>query len=297
MFAVLGHGNRGLMPGTAETARIDGLNVRFVRQGHGPAMVLVHGLLGYSFSWRRVLDFFSTQHETFALDMPGAGFSDCSSALDARLSAAAERLLKFLGVQGIGSCDLVGSSYGGTTALFLAATHPERVRTLTLVSPANPWSGIGRKRLALLSISAVAHAFPPLARKFRPFHRFAVKRMYGDPRRISAETLHGYSLPLRRKGVFEHAVKIARNWYLDMADLKAVLPAASSVPTLIVWGSRDRLVDSASAEVLARHLKQSRLVVMDGAGHLPYEECPEEFASVVSQFLAEHPSAQVLDGK
>ena len=109
-------------------------------------MVLVHGLLGYSFSWRRVLDKLSEQHEVFALDMPGSGFSDNSPALDARLSAATDRLLDFLDVLGITSCDLVGSSYGGTTSLFLAAKHPERVRTLTLVSPANPWSRIGRKR-------------------------------------------------------------------------------------------------------------------------------------------------------
>src|SRR5690242_15761191 len=108
------------MSGFQQSRVVGGLSVRFDRRGQGPALVLVHGLLGYSFSWRRVLDRFSQQREVFAIDMPGAGFSECSPTLDAHLSAAAKRLLEFLDVVGINSCDLVGSSYGGATALLLA---------------------------------------------------------------------------------------------------------------------------------------------------------------------------------
>ena len=149
-------------------------------------------MLGYSFSWRRVLDRFSEQREVFAPDMPGSGFSEYSAALDARLSAAAERLLSFLDVVGIASCDLIGSSYGGTTSMLLAVTHPERVRTLTLVSPANPWSRIGRKRLALLNMPGMQAVFPPLARRLRPLHRISVQQCTATSR-VTAETLHGYS--------------------------------------------------------------------------------------------------------
>lgn len=274
---------------------VNGLTVRFERRGQGPALVLVHGLLGYSFSWRHVLAPLSKEREVFALDMPGSGFSECLATTDAHLSAAAERLLKFLDAMGISACDLVGSSYGGTTSLFLAATHPDRARTLTLVSPANPWSRIGRKRLTLLSLPLAGMLFPPFARSIRSLHRSAIRRMYGDPSRVTSETLHGYSLPLRRKGVFEHAVRIAHNWHSDMAELERSLAGASDIPTLIVWGSKDRLVELSSAHILHRHLRRSRLTIMEGAGHLPYEECPEEFASLVNGFLAEH--SPVLDGK
>jgi pimeloyl-ACP methyl ester carboxylesterase len=283
--------------GFQQSRLVGGLSVRFERRGRGPALVLVHGLLGYSFSWRQVLDRFSQQREVFAPDMPGAGFSECSPALDAHLSAAAERLIEFFNVLGIESCDLVGSSYGGATALLLAARKPERVRTLTLVSPANPWSRTGRKRLAALSLPGTSLLFPPLARLMTPLHRVFVRRMYGDRSRATAETLRGYSLPLLRKGTFEHAVKIARSWHADMRELKQQLPKAANVPTLIVWGSQDRVVDPASAKTLSRYFKHSRMAVIEGAGHLPYEECPEEFARIVGGFLAEHSPAQVLDGK
>lgn len=274
---------------------VDGLEVRFQHRGHGPALVLVHGLLGYSFSWRRVLGTLSRERDVYALDMPGAGFSECRPPIDAHLAAAADRLLKFLDTMGIRSCDLVGSSYGGATSLFLAAAHPHRVRTLTLVSPANPWSRIGRKRLALLSLPFAGWLFPPVARHLSVLQALSVRRMYGDQRRVSAETLKGYSLPLRRQGVFEHAVRIARNWHSDMAELQRVLRGAAEIPSLIIWGSKDRLVEPSSAEVLSKQLKRSRVVMMEGAGHLPYEECPQEFATLVSAFLAEHPP--VLDGK
>jgi len=264
---------------------VAGKRISFERRRHGQATVLVHGLLGYSFSWRRVLDLFSEQREVFALDMPGSGFSEYSSSLDARLSAAAGRLLSFLDVVGIASCDLIGSSYGGTTSLLLAARHPERVRTLTLVSPANPWSRIGRKRLALLNMPGIQVVFPPLARWLKPLHRISVRRMYGDRSRVTAETLRGYSLPLVRRGTFEHAVKIAQNWRSDMRELQAALPSVADIPALIVWGSKDRVVDPTSAETLSRCFKRSRLVIMEGAGHLPYEESPEEFCSIVNTFL------------
>jgi pimeloyl-ACP methyl ester carboxylesterase len=74
--------------------------------------------------------------------MPGAGFSECRADLDFRLISAARRLLAFLDAAGIGACDLVGSSYGGSTAMMLAGLVRSRIRSLVLVSPANPWSRI-----------------------------------------------------------------------------------------------------------------------------------------------------------
>lgn len=232
-----------------------------------------------------------------AVDMPGAGMSDCDSRLNASLASAAARLRRFLDVAGVDKCDLVGSSYGGATALTLAARHPARVRTLTLVSPANPWSRIGRKRLALLSLPWIARLFPPIARELRTLHRFSVRRMYGDPRRVTAETLSGYSKPLQRPGVFEHAVKIAQSWRSDMHDLENELGRVSEIPVLILWGSRDRLVDLASAKTLTGRLPKAEFRLLPGLGHLPYEEDPQGFAAVLLEFLARRSPVQGLDGK
>ena len=275
-----------------EWVQVDGLHVRFAHAGSGSALVLVHGLLGYSFSWRQVVPILAHESEVFAPDLPGSGFSDCDSTLDCHLASAAKRLLRFMDAVGVSSCDLVGSSYGGATAVMLAALAPSRVRSLVLISPANPWSRIGRLRLALLKNPAVAALFPSLARPMRPLHNYFFSRMWGDPRRITPEGYRGYSAVIRRVGVLEHAVRIVQTWKLDMQELQSVLPQLSQVPTLLLWGSKDRTVDPASAEPLRRNFRDAEIAVIEGAGHLPYEECPEEFSRIVISFLKSLPQAQ-----
>lgn len=275
-------------PGIVENwLQADHLQIRFWRAGSGPALVLVHGLLGYSFNWRRVIPVLARQRGVFAPDMPGAGFSECWPGLDFRLIGAARRLLAFLDAAGIDSCDLVGSSYGGSTAVVVAGALPARIRSLVLVSPANPWSRIGRKRLALLKDPLIASLFPKLARAAHPLHKYFVRRMWGDPSIITKETLDGYILPLMRPGVFEHAVKIAQTWHTDMEKLELNLPQIAGIPTLLVWGSKDRVVDLRSAECMAERLPRARVAIVEGAGHLPYEENPEEFSRIVCDFLGD----------
>jgi pimeloyl-ACP methyl ester carboxylesterase len=278
--------------------QVQGLQVRFWHSGAGPVLVLVHGLLGYSFSWRHVIPILARNAEVFAPDMPGAGFSECTLGLDGRLASAARRLLGFLDAAEIANCDLVGSSYGGATAMMLARLAPGRVRRLVLVSPANPWSRFGRIRLALLQIPASAALFPSLARPMRAGHDFFLRRLYGDPSRITRDVFDAYSGPMRRKGILEHAVKIVRTWNADMQELKQILPTISLVPTLLVWGSKDRAVDPASAEPLSRNFRTVRIASIERAGHLPYEEFPEEFARIVGEFLATAPPGiPTLHGK
>lgn len=273
---------------TENFVEVDGLRVRFLRAGSGPAVILVHGLLGYSFSWRKAIPILARGREVIAIDMPGAGFSECSPAMDGRLAAATQRLSKFLETIGAFPCDLIGSSYGGTTALRLATLEPERIRTLVLVSPANPWSRIGRKRLAILRIPTIGRLFPKVARRIGPLPRYFLSRMYGDASSVSEETVRGYTMPIARPGVLEHAVKITRSWHEDMRDMEREMPKAAEVPTLLVWGSKDRLVDRASIGPLSRNFKTARTVVLEGLGHLPYEESAEKFCPPVLEFLNTH---------
>ena len=275
----------GVAPSGRQSVVVDGLRFCYERQGQGRPLVLVHGLLGYSFSWRHVIPLFAPRWEVFAPDLPGAGYSDCDSRLEGRLSSAATRLLGFLDALGIHCCDLVGSSYGGATVLMMAARENSRVRRLVLVSPVNPWSRHGRVKLSLFRNRLVASLFPPLARSIRVLDRHFLGRLYGEPGRLSPEALAGYQGPLRRGGVLEHATKIVQTWDSDIIELEPLLPQLSHVPTLLVWGSRDRAVDPASAAPLARSLGNAEVAVIEGAGHLPYEENPDAFSRIVTEFL------------
>lgn len=278
---------------TQSWATINGLKVFFERRGRGPSLALVHGLLGYSFSWRFVMPALAKVRDVVALDMPGAGFSDCRTGLDCRLRSAAHRLLGFLDAVGVSSCELVGSSYGGATAMMAAAVAPSRIRSLVLVSPANPFSRIGLKRIAALNLPFMSSIFPATARALAPLNALSITRMFGDSRRMPTDTIRGYSAAMARPGVIEHAVKIVKNWKADMRELEAVLPKIAEIPTLLIWGDKDRVVDPDSATLLARQFHRCTIAVIPGAGHLPYEECPGEFTKILLNFFAEQSQVPV----
>jgi pimeloyl-ACP methyl ester carboxylesterase len=267
------------------SADVDGLRVRFVRSGSGPALVLVHGLLGYSYSWRHTISGLAQNSTVYALDLPGAGYSNGSPEMDCGMRACAERLLRFMDAVGIRDCDLLGTSHGGAVAMMAASIAPKRVRNLILVDPVNPWSAHGRLLSVLLSNPVVAPIFCKYVPSFELLHDLYFRRMYGDTRRIRPGTLEGYMKPLYRPGALEYGLSILRSWNRDLKELGSIFPRISHLRTLIVWGSLDTAVDPASAAKLKPQFQNSELVIMEGVGHLPYEEVPEQFVKVVSGFL------------
>ena len=92
--------------------------------------------------------------------------------------------------------------------------------------------------------------------------------------------------PLALPGLFEHGLKIVRTWTQDLAELETILPKLASLPTLLLWGSSDPAVYASSARPLAQFFPNSQTVIFPGIGHLPYEECSEEFNRALLEFLA-----------
>lgn len=265
---------------------LDGLSCRYQRAGSGPALLLVHGLMGYSFSWRHAIPFLAQQATVYAIDLPGTGLSDRSRGMDSSLAASAKRLLRFMDHTGIASCDLLGTSHGGAVAMMAAILAPQRVRTLILVAPANSWSAHGRFLIPFLSNPVVAPVFLRLAPRLPILQEFYFRRLFGDTRRIRPGTLEGYLAPLRTRDSFEYGMSVLLTWKLDMRKLKSAIPAIAHIPTLLIWGDRDAAVDSASAHILRAQFQSCRLLMLEGVGHLPYEEAPDEFNRAVAGFLS-----------
>src|ERR1700730_1204624 len=86
---------------------LDGARMRYLRAGSGPPLILLHGLLGYSFSWRYTMPALAPYATVYALDMMGAGFSDRPAGLDHSMRGTGLRLLRFIGGLGISSFDLL----------------------------------------------------------------------------------------------------------------------------------------------------------------------------------------------
>ena len=276
-------------------AAIDRGRMRYLRAGSGPSLILLHGLMGYSFSWRFTIPALSRQATVYAVDSLGAGYSDRPAGLDCRLRSQAARLLGFLDRVGISSFDLVGTSYGGAVAMMAASMCAQRpalqLRKLVLVAPVNPWSPHGRRLAPFLGSKLGSTLFARSVDHMHWTFPYWLARLFGDPKRIPPGTLEGYVAPVSVPGSFEYALGVVRHWTEGLRELESILPRIADLPTLLIWGSADAAVYVQSAEKLRQHFKQCDLVVYPGVGHLPYEEVPDQFNATLIEFLTRSNSA------
>ncbi len=268
----------------------DGARMRYLRTGSGSPLILLHGLLGYSFSWRYTLPALAPYATLYAPDLLGAGFSDRPKGIDHSMRGTALRVLKFAENLRLSSFDLLGTSRGGAVAMCAAAEcmkggSSPRLRRLILACPVNPYSAHGKRLAPFFGSSLGAALFRSVLGRMPSLYPYWHGRMFGDPKKIPAGSLEGYKAPLAIPGLFEHGLSIVRTWTADLQELERLLPKLAPIPTLLMWGSKDPAVHASSMEPLARHFENVRTVVFPGVGHLPYEECPEEFNRALIQFL------------
>lgn len=269
-----------------EFVSIEGSRMRCLISGQGPALLLLHGLLGTADAWAAATHRLAGSSTVYAPDALGIGGSDRKPFLDVSLRASAGRLIALMDSLQIERADIVGTSHGGAVALMLAALYPERVRSLVLHAPANPFSDIADPLIRFYRT--------PLGRWFANYvptvpgsmQSLAMGRMYGDASRVRAGSLEPYITSLRIPGTVSYVLSVLERWETDMQDLADMLPRLRDVPVLLLWGNRDRAVSLRSGERLAEYFDRVTMVVIPGAGHLPHEELPSVFGGAVNGFLS-----------
>lgn len=263
--------------------------MRYLQGGAGRPLVLIHGLMGYSFSWRFCIPALAPHCTAYAIDNLGAGLSAAPPGMDYCMRASAERVLQFVDAAGIDEYDLLGSSHGGAVAMLAAAIaaerHDSRLQRLVLVSPVNPWSRHGRRLAPFVASRLGTVLFRHTVESRRSLDYLWLRRLFGDGARIPADSLEGYRIPVRQNRGFEYGRQVVRTWRDDLVDLERAFTKIRDCPTLLMWGTRDRAVSFRSAERLRKSFRDCRLVAFKGVGHLPYEEAPEDFNRALIEFL------------
>ncbi len=272
-----------MLPLLESTVEVDGIKIHYCKAGAGPAMVLVHGLIGSARNWDPNIRELAKHRTVYALDLVNMGESDRVEGVDAGLQATADRVARCMDELGIGAADIAGHSHGGAIAMMLAVRHPGRTERLVLFAPANPYCELGKDVIAFYNSRVgtwLARRIPSMP---RVLHDWAFRRMLGDPANAQPGTLEGYTKGLNGASV-EHVLRILRRWVADMALLRAQLKELAGRQVLLIWGDRDRAVGVGSGEQLARRLG-ARMMVLPGVGHLPFSEAPEQSNRAMVEWL------------
>ncbi len=252
-----------------------------------PPIVLLHGLMVTSHSFRAVTPQLAKRRRVIAVDLPGCGESDRpdpSLAGDYAVPWLADRLAELVAAMDLtadgAQVDVVAHSFGGTVALCLAAEHPTVVRRLVAVDPvAFPLELPLEGRLALVPRLG-PYVFKTLYR--RADLRRYLGRVVSSPDLVDETAVNVYWDRLSRDGGREAAYAMLGHLTL----LPWLRPRLSSVAakTLVVWGDRDVLMPVSEGGRLVELLPDADLEVIEGCGHAVPEECPDRLVTLVEGF-------------
>jgi 4,5:9,10-diseco-3-hydroxy-5,9,17-trioxoandrosta-1(10),2-diene-4-oate hydrolase len=277
----------------------DGARMHYIKVGQGAPLLLIHGLLGSTYSWRYNMQGLAQTSTVYAMDLLGMGLSERVPGLDASLAASVDRMIAFMDALHLDKADIVGTSHGGALAMLMAARYPDRVGKLVLAAPANPFSTQSNSLIRFYRSSLgkwVAPQLPHLVPSLpHTLQEIALGWMYGNPAKLSTATLENYLSSLRVPYTPEHIINILKSWPNDMRAVNDSLAALRDKPMLLLWGDHDRSVELASGYKLQSHLPHAELVVLRGAGHMAYEEQPDEFNRAVRLWLEGRNPTHILD--
>lgn len=262
---------------------VAGCRTRYLHAGSSsqPTLVLLHGSAGHAEAYVRNLDAHARHFSTWALDMVGHGFTD-HPGHPLEVADYVEHLLAFLDAIGVERVHLSGESLGGWVATRAAIDHPERIDRLVLNttggSQADPEV---MQRIRTLSMAAAENPdWDTVGARIR-WLMADKKRNYDD---IIASRQAIYSRP----GFVEAMDDImalqdpeirARN-IITTAEYRQI-----EAPTLVLWTSDDPTADVSEGRRIAAMIPAAEFVVMEGCGHWPQYEDPDEFNRIHVDFL------------
>ena len=271
-------------------AMLNGHEFAYLDSGEGPALLFIHGLTGSQRNWAHLIDALDHEHRVLAPDLFGHGAS-AKVMGDYSLGAHAATLRDLLDLLGIDRVTLVGHSFGGGIAMQFCYLFPERVERLVLVAS----GGLGRDVSPLLRAATVPGAewvLPVIAsgwvrRRVEAAGRLLTSRGWRASPEVT-EVWRGFTS--LADADTRRAFLATTRGVIDPGGQTVTahdhLPMAIAIPTLVVWGTRDRMIPAWHATTAHEAIADSRVVLFVGAGHFPHLDEPERFAELLSDFMA-----------
>jgi len=269
---------------------VDNFSVHYQTVGtKKPAILFLHGFGANTYTWRKVLPHLEDLGTAIAYDRPAFGLTErvdpdgWQGKNPYHPETQPDIAIGLLDALGFEHAILIGHSAGGTIALVTAYKYPARIRGLVLVDAAiyttggtPPWA---RPFMRLLKHIPLGKS---LTKPFIPFGNWVMSYAWHDPSKITPEVIKGYAkswqVPGWEKAFWEMVINTGPS------DL-SWLPSRIQTPTLVITGDDDRIVPTSESVRLAEEIPNAELEKIRDCGHMPQEECPEEFMAAVRKFV------------
>lgn len=261
----------------------------YVRQGNGPALLLLHGLACDHTTWAPVVDRLAERFTVIAPDFLGHGRSDKPRA-DYTVAGYANGMRDLLTVLGIDKVTVVGHSFGGGVAMQFAYQFPERTERLMLLDA----GGLGREvtplirainmpgwifALGVLTMPGLRHAEQVALRGLRDLGL----RQTRDLAEI-ADILETFADPRARRAIV-HLVRAAIDWRGQVLSMRDRAYLTAEMPVHLIWGRDDLVIPVKHAEEMQAIAPSVEVTIFDDAGHFPHKDDPERFVELLVDWV------------
>ncbi|MBQ1098236.1 alpha/beta hydrolase [Streptomyces sp. b94] len=269
---------------------VNGVSTLYYETGTGPVVLLLSGIGEDARSWRKVMQDLALTHRVLVLVLPGLGGT--SPVDDLRPGPLASFAAAFLDSLEVPAGIVVGHSYGGAVAAYMALEHPQRVTRLVLVDSAGLGRAINPLLIALGNLPAPAAnllATTATLPGVGALGALAGNLLLRQPWRVPLQVLIAQVRLSRTRVSVRTSIEMLRlgteltgqkRKYLVLGRLKNI-----AVPTMIVWGLTDMLLPVSQGVRAARRLRNGRLEVIRNGGHVCFLDSHEDFMAALSPFV------------
>ncbi|OYU44268.1 MAG: alpha/beta hydrolase [Burkholderiales bacterium PBB4] len=275
-------------PAPSAFLAVGGMQVHYRDEGprdDAVPLILLHGTSASLQTWDGWVEALKPRRRVIRLDLPAFGLTGPHPANDYSIESYVQVVAAFASALGVEKFALAGNSLGGQIAWATAVQFPKRVQRLVLVDaagyPMQPQSiPIGFQLARMPGVRLLMEWVLP-----RGVIQSSVRNVYGDPDRVTAALVDRYyELTLREGNRRALGYRVEQMQKANLAQDAAAIKTLK-LPTLIIWGGKDRLIPVENAHRFAADIVGSRLLVLESLGHVPHEEDAATTVREVDRFL------------
>ncbi|EIJ80713.1 alpha/beta hydrolase fold protein [Bacillus methanolicus PB1] len=266
-----------------DSRNINGIDVYYeyyLNEQSNETIVLLHGFLSSTFSFRRLIPLLNEDFNVISIDLPPFGKSGKSYNFIYSYENIARTVISLLESLDIRKISVTGHSMGGQISLKIASLRPDLVKKAVLLCSS---AYLKRSKLPLILSSYIPyfHLYVKMW-LIKSGVRNNLQNVVYDHSLIDEEMMYGYMKPFLEEDIFKAIARMIRD---REGDLHSNALKQIETPCLLIWGEHDKVVPLSVGKRLTNELNNSKLIILKNTGHLLPEERPDEVYRHIKEFI------------